>query len=186
MRILYSLIVLMFMSVAVIGQSSDAIFITDAEISWLDKEVNTLKEALSEMQEAITTEDNGIIASKRTALIKSVNRMSTNSNIMRQKIETDMNPQTKRANQGMDNPPNYEYNKKKAIEGFQEIKLTATNWNTFADNANQLKVLKDKISENKYYFNPKYAESSENIEMISQMIALAEVSNSIIQRSQVE
>jgi len=186
MRKLYSLFIILFLSLSAYSQNVASVFITDAEIAWLDNEIQELETAYSDMQEALATEDNKIIASKKTALIKSINRLSTNSNITRQKIDTELNPPTKRPNADLDTPKDYYYNKKKKTEGLQELKLTVNNWETIQANALELKALKDKISANNYYFHSRFVESSDNLQMVAQMLELAKTSNSIIQRSQVD
>lgn len=184
MRKLYSVLVLLFFAFSTYAQNAHTVFITDAEISWLDKEVGTLTAAYDDMKAAVETQDYKVIASKKTALIKSVNRMSTNSNIMRQKIETEVTPPAKNANADLDTPPDYYYNKKKNTQGLQELKLSKNNWSTFAQNAIALKQLKDELKEN-FNLGPRFTETDGNMAKVAQMIELAKTNNSIITRSKV-
>ena len=187
MRKLFSLLTFMMISVLAYSQNVHTVFITDAEVVWLDKEVGDLAKAHKEMEQALETDDYTIIATKKTALMKSINRMSTNSNIMRQKIETEINPPAKRsAIADLDTPEGYYYNKKKANDKLQELKLSSDNWSELANNAIQLKVIKDKLDENGYKFGPKHSQTDQNMDMITEMIKLAEASNSIIKRSKVD
>ncbi len=168
------------------SQKAQTVFITDAEITWLNDEISNLKASLELMQTAVNNEDGSQVAANRTAIIKSVNRLSSNCNIMTGKIDTEIHPPTKRSGDDLDTPPNYYYNKKKQVEALQELSLSDTNVLILNESALQLKALKDKISAGKYYFNPKYNEAQSNLKMVYEMLELAKKFNSIINRSQVQ
>jgi len=168
------------------GQKAQIAFITDAEILWLQKEVNTLTASSEKMQTAVDKNDRLLVAANKTAIIKSVNRLSSNCNIMNDKIETEINPPTKKANRDLDTPEGYYYNKKKNVEALQELNLTANNIYQLKMNADQLKELKDKLTVDKFYFHPKYPEAEANLSRVYEMLSIAKSSNIIIQKSQVD
>lgn len=168
------------------AQNAETVFITDAEVEWLDKEVLTLSESLKKMQEAVNEEDPNMIAANKTAIIKSVNRLSSNCNIMNNKIETEINPPTKNAIRDLDTPPDYYYNKKKKVEALQELKLSQTNIDVLNQNGYKLKELKEMLKQGDYKFHPKYPQAEANLKGLYQMLDLAKNSNSIIQRSTVD
>lgn len=173
----------MGLSLSIEAQSVNTVFITDAEIEWLDNEIVIFDESIKKMQEAVEAKDRYMIAANKTAIIKSINRLSTNSNTTVAKIDTEITPPTKSAIRDLDTPPDYYYNKKKNTEALQELKLTDSNVEALRVNATKLKELKDKLSDNEYFFHPKYSVAADNMTMVKEMLSIAKTSNSIIQRS---
>ena len=65
----------MMISVLAYSQNVHTVFITDAEVVWLDKEAGDLAKAHKEMEQALETDDYTIIATKKTALMKFLRKM---------------------------------------------------------------------------------------------------------------
>ncbi|NBU51951.1 MAG: hypothetical protein EBS24_04905 [Chitinophagia bacterium] len=183
MKYFLGLICLLGLSLSSEAQSVKTVFITDVEIAWLDNEIVSFDESIKKMQEAVEAKDRYMIAANKTAIIKAINRLSTNCNTTVGKIDTEINPPEKSAVRDLDTPPDYYYNKKKNTEALQELKLTDSNIAALRVNAAKLKVLKDKLSDNEYFFHPKYPVAAQNMTMVKDMLSIAKTSNSIIQRS---
>lgn len=187
MRQHLTFILFLIFSANLSAQSAKTAFITDAEITWLDQEITGFEANLAKMKEAVSQADSRLVASNKTAIMKSINRLSTNCNIMNNKILTEIDPPAKQVQANLDSPPDYLYNKKKKQEALQELKLTENNIYAISEHAAKLKTLKDNISAAEYSFHPKFGEASaKNLEMAYEMLAIAKTINSIIQRSQVD
>jgi hypothetical protein len=186
MRHIFNIFSLVLLTTFLFGQSAETVFITDSEIEWLEKEIIGFEETLGKIQKAVDDNDPKAIAANRTAMIKSINRLSSNCNIMRNKIETEINPPAKNANRDLDTPLGYYYNMKKKQDALQELKLSDNNVAQISTNALDMKEIKDQIAESEYYFDPRFSESKDNLSLAYQLLDLAKSTNSIIQRSKVD
>jgi hypothetical protein len=185
MRHLLSILFVGFFALSLSAQSAKTAFITDAEVEWLGKEISNLEVCLAKMQTAYDNFDNKAIAANKTDMIKCINRLSSNSKIMYDKIDLEVNP-IKSRTRDLDTPPNYYIEKKRKVEELQELTITSKSLATLNENSIAIKERKEKIKNNKYYFHPQYAQSNANLTMVKEMLDYAKNSNNIIQNSKVD